>query len=267
MTDLPGLSQLIADPLLAAVLAGGGGGLLLLDYDGTLAPFRTDRDQAVPYPGVVDILCRLPRRFAVVSGRMAGEVEEFLRPAIPLEILGCHGVERLSPGSGPQTPVLEPRWEKALGQAMAMALIRAPARAVERKSVSVALHWRGMEPWERQMLGQWIGPRWAELAKEAGLVLHSFDGGLELRPPGWDKGRAVRRLRRENPGAVLVYLGDDHTDEDAFEALGAGGLGVLVRADWRPTAARYRITPPEELRRFLRLWAEGAQGVREGSWR
>ena len=33
-------------------LAGARARVLLLDYDGTLAPFRTERDRAVPYPGV-----------------------------------------------------------------------------------------------------------------------------------------------------------------------------------------------------------------------
>ncbi|MGA9496385.1 MAG: hypothetical protein WBV41_11045, partial [Terriglobales bacterium] len=34
---------------------------LLLDYDGTLAPFHTQRDQAYPYPGVALILQEIVR--------------------------------------------------------------------------------------------------------------------------------------------------------------------------------------------------------------
>src|ERR1700720_4309198 len=34
---------------------------LLLDYDGTLAPFRAKRDQAYPYPGVASLLQHILR--------------------------------------------------------------------------------------------------------------------------------------------------------------------------------------------------------------
>ena len=33
--------------------------LLLLDYDGTLAPFVPERDRAVPYPGVRELLKKM----------------------------------------------------------------------------------------------------------------------------------------------------------------------------------------------------------------
>ena len=41
--------------------------LLLLDYDGTLAPFHVDRMQATPYPGVVE---RLDPIFSLPNGRV-----------------------------------------------------------------------------------------------------------------------------------------------------------------------------------------------------
>lgn len=270
MTGPPGLSGLATDPLLAEVFGGRRDGLLLLDYDGTLAPFRVEREKAAPYPGVVDILRRLPSRgggrFVVISGRMAGEVEAFLHPATPAEIWGCHGAQRLRPGGEPWTTALKPQWATALERAADMAAAYVAPGALERKGVSLALHWRSMEASQRERLRRHIEPLWSRLAREAGLAAHPFDGGLELRPPDWDKGGAVRTLRRENPDAILVYLGDDRTDEDAFQALDASGLGVLVRAAPRPTAARYRITPPDELLRFLGLWAQGvtAQGAGPG---
>ena len=38
------------------LLQKGSQKILLLDYDGTLAPFRQERDKAFPYPGVRKIL-------------------------------------------------------------------------------------------------------------------------------------------------------------------------------------------------------------------
>jgi trehalose-phosphatase len=239
--------------------------MLLLDYDGTVAPVRDRRDLAGPYPGVVETLGRLPAygpgRFAVVSGRMGAEVSDFLHPARPSEIWGCHGAERLSPGGTPRIQDAASGYGEGLDRAFDLAAEVAPAGALERKPVSLALHWRGMDTAEQQRLARRVGAAWAALARETGLVAHAFDGGLELRPPGWDKGLAVRAMRRENPGAALVYLGDDLTDEDAFQALGPSDIGVLVRERPRLTLARYRITPPGELLRFLRVWADSVRGA------
>lgn len=264
MTALPGIAALLADARLGAVLAGERQGVLLLDYDGTLAPFAVERDRAVPYPGVTDLLCRLPRRgsgrFVVVSGRPAAAVLALLAPAVPSEIWGCHGAERLVPGKGAALPELPAAARAALERAKALAAGLVPAGALEEKPVSLAAHWRGLDPTARRLLARRLRPVWSVLARESGLILHPFDGGLELRVPGWDKGRAVRRIRKEQPGAVLVYCGDDRTDEDAFAALGPRDIGVLVRARSRATAAGYRITPPGGLLRLLGAFAAAMGG-------
>ena len=97
--------------------------------------------------------------------------------------------------------------------------------------------------------------RFWDRARLAGLEPLEFDGGVELRPAGSQKGEVVRRVERElGPSGVVAYLGDDRTDEDAFAALSENGLGVLVRGEPRPTAARRWIRPPEGLFRFLRDW-------------
>jgi trehalose-6-phosphatase len=49
----------------------------------------------------------------------------------------------------------------------------------------------------------------------------------------------------------MIYLGDDLTDEDAFRALPADGVGVLVREQYRPTAADFWVVPPEGLLKLL----------------
>jgi trehalose 6-phosphate phosphatase len=80
----------------------------------------------------------------------------------------------------------------------------------------------------------------------------------------WDKGKAVLYLLEAlglGRGDVMpVYLGDDITDEHAFEALAGAsptGTGVFVgRADdpevaERTTAADYVLHGVEEVERFL----------------
>src|SRR5690606_31080993 len=99
--------------------------------------------------------------------------------------------------------------------------------------------------------------RWEAIASASGLLLDDFDGGVELKAAGINKGFAVQVLLGETPHTVPVaYLGDDKTDEDAFIELADRGLGVLVRAEARPTAASVWLRPPEELLDFLERWRQ-----------
>jgi trehalose-phosphatase len=82
-----------------------------------------------------------------------------------------------------------------------------------------------------------------------------FDGGLELRAPGKNKGDAVNTILNEaGPKVAAAYLGDDQTDENAFRAIKERGVSILVRPEPRPTVADVWLRPPEELGRFLREW-------------
>jgi trehalose-phosphatase len=99
------------------------------------------------------------------------------------------------------------------------------------------------------------------LAEMDGLSLLEFEAGVELRV-GRDKGGAVEAIVNEAAtGGPVAYLGDDLTDESAFRAvnsLGSRGLSVLVRREWRETAAQVWLEPPGELREFLGQWVEHA---------
>ena len=74
---------------------------LLLDYDGTLSPFRAERDQAVPYPGMTERLNSIIdgelTRLVIISGRRANEIADLLELKHQPEIWGSHGNERLMP--------------------------------------------------------------------------------------------------------------------------------------------------------------------------
>ena len=83
------------DQLQEATLSG-----LLLDYDGTLAPFHDDRYRAYPYDGIVPLLDRIIQsgktKVAIITGRPIKEVQALLHPLEGLEIWGAHGLEHLS---------------------------------------------------------------------------------------------------------------------------------------------------------------------------
>ncbi|MEW5772086.1 MAG: trehalose-phosphatase [Thermodesulfobacteriota bacterium] len=230
--------------------------VLVLDFDGTLSPFVPDPVQARLYPGVRERLEALLDadccRVVFVTGRECEVLLGLLGLSRQPEVWGSHGGERLFPDGRRES--LSPRPEQAAGLDAAERLVRdlGLEACLERKPGCLAFHLRGLEPTRAQAARRQVDAAWSGEAGRSGLELHGFDGGLELRLPGADKGRAVRAILDEcEPGAAVFYLGDDLTDEDAFAALGEVGVGVLVRAEPRPSRAAWRIAPPAELLAFL----------------
>ena len=232
---------------------------LLLDYDGTLAPFQTRREQAHPYPGVTSILQTIVdtgrTRLVVVSGRDVSEVLALLNVHPRPEVWGIHGLQRLKTDGNLEMPQLDDRTLEGLADAGRWLGYQQIRHTAEFKAGSIAVHWRGLSEIgvedirSRALLG------WTPIAAHNGLDLLPFDGGVEIRAPQADKGDAVRTFLGElDPKMPVAYLGDDATDEAAFKAMGNRGISVLVRPQWRETAARFWLRPPGELLDFLGLW-------------
>lgn len=236
-----------------------------MDYDGTLAPFHVDRSRAYPYPGVVSLLGRIVHsgktRVIIISGRPIVELRSLLAPMNDLEIWGSHGLEhQSSDGSYSRVQVSEED-AASLTEAKERAVAAGLLSRAEIKLGGIAIHWRGM-PTDKAMSVQALTHNgWAPLAERSGLKLLQFEAGLELRVSHPDKGDAVRSVLEDLDTKVpIAYLGDDLTDEDAFQVLKGRGLTVLVRADYRETTAGEWLRPPQELIDFLERWLSNVSG-------
>ncbi len=231
---------------------------LLLDYDGTLAPFTPDRDRAFPYPEIPELVAKIMRtgtRVVLISGRPATELL-FLSGIHPHpEIWGSHGAERLMPDGSYQVEPPSPDHQSAL-QAVASSLHACGfASRMEIKPGGLAVHWRGLSPEQRAPMEAKVRSLFDSAIEDHGLHLLPFDGGLELRATGKNKGDAVSAILSEAGSEVAAaYLGDDQTDENAFRAIKRRGIAILVRPEPRPTVADIWLRPPDQLGRFLRNW-------------
>ncbi len=241
--------------------AGGSTPFLLLDYDGTLAPFRVDRFRALPWSGVRELLARIQRqgltRIVVITGRSSHELAPLLGIDPPLEIWGLHGAERVFPDGRRELEQMPFAARKKLDELRAILKRDSLGGLFEDKANGVVMHWRGASPRKARLIEQRARELLEPLAGTDGLALLEFEAGVELRV-GRDKGGAVEVILREaDPGAPVAYLGDDLTDEAAFRAVnnvGPHGLSVLVRGQWHETKADVWLRPPVELREFLEKW-------------
>jgi len=236
---------------------------LLLDYDGTLAPFSEDRDRALPYPPVPALLDRIRTstntRLVVVTGRRAFDID-LLLGLKHIEIWGCHGLSRLRTDGTYELPNIDEEPLKRISEADEMLREEGLSDQLEFKPGATAIHWRGLEE-NASQIAHTVECIWSRLSSRKGLQLLRFDGGMEIRVAAGDKGDAVRTILSEmGHGAAVAYLGDDRTDEDAFAALQGYGLSILVHQAPRPTLADLWIRPPEGVLAFLNDWLTACGG-------
>ena len=238
---------------------------LLLDYDGTLAPFHVDRNRAFPYPGAISILEKIVRsgktKVIIVSGRPIVELRTLLAPMNNLEMWGTHGLERqLSDGSYSRVQINEED-PVALIKAQEWIVAAGLLSRAEIKLGGIAIHWRGLPPAEAKSVQSLTLDGWTKIAEQSRLKLLQFEAGLELRVSHPDKGDAVTSIIANlEPHAPVAYLGDDLTDEDAFRVLNGYGLTVLVKDTYRETNADTWIRPPQELIDLLERWLISISG-------
>ena len=238
--------------------------VLLLDYDGTLAPFSKDRARAVPYEGVTNVLQKIVdagrTRLVIVTGRDAREVGPLLGLQPPPEVWGAHGLQRLRPDGTCEMPEIPSRVAQALGDARRWLSYQDLQDLAEIKPGSIAVHWRNFDETAASELRSRILLGWFRIAQRASLELLEFDGGVEMRMANLDKGDAVRTIVAEmGPDVPIAYLGDDAADERAFQALQHRGLNVLVRPTPRATSAQVWLKAPEDLLEFLSRWEEATE--------
>lgn len=241
------------------VIAAAPRATLLLDYDGTLAPFRVERDQAIPYPGVREKLIAIRKgtetRVVIISGRSISDLLPLLGLDPPPEVWGCHGWEHLTEDGICEEVALPKPSETGLEKARLWIEKNGLTEFCETKPASLAIHWRGQAAGQIEALRSQVLNIWRPLASENQLEVHPFNGGLELRCPGRSKGTAIASILKElEPTEPVAFLGDDLTDEDGFEAIKGRGVGVLVNNQLRKTHADLQISPPSELLDFLVKW-------------
>ena len=191
---------------------------------------------------------------AILSGRDLADIRD--RVGIPgIWYAGSHGFELIGPdGSHHHNDAAADcgtRSWKVQRPNCATTLSHIPGARVEHKRYAVAVHFRNVSP---ERVAEVVATTHRH-GQRHGLRVTGGRKVVELRPDiDWDKGTALAWLGDQihQTGRVLpIYVGDDLTDEDAFDAIRFNGIGVVVRHDEdgdRPTAAQFTLNNPDEVR-------------------
>ncbi|TCC27745.1 trehalose-phosphatase [Kribbella speibonae] len=226
-----GWEAIVSDPSTAVIST---------DFDGVLSPLVEDPARSRPVEGALDALARLARtvnQVAIVTGRPALVATELSgvsgHPGLgSLVVLGHYGLERWDAATGKVTSEPVPEGV-ATARDQLPGLLRevgVPDAFVEDKDSSLAVHTRRLDDPAGAL--ELLRAPLTTLAQETGLRLEPGNLVLELRPPGIDKGVALRRLIESTGARSILYAGDDLGDLAAYRAIQAqrdtGLRGVLL---------------------------------------
>lgn len=230
--------------------------LVALDYDGTLVDLQPDPLAASPDPALLDLLETLSGLegldVVIISGRDPSILERWVGH-LPITLVAEHGLHWRLRGSETWDVLLEDAdtsWKDSVHRVLEDFATRAPGSFIEEKPASLAWHYRRVEPafgnWQARELAQHLSEAFANSPLE---VLHGSKV-VEVRPQGFDKGRALTLLRtRLGTLDFEIVVGDDRTDEDMFQSLEPGAWSIKVGSG--RTYARHSVGSPRALRRLL----------------
>ncbi|MGB3762111.1 MAG: trehalose-phosphatase [Ornithinimicrobium sp.] len=248
---------------LRAVLAplGGVGHLLVgVDFDGTLAPLADEPMDAEPVSGAMPALHALAElegvTVALVSGRALSSLQQLSAAEDSIVLIGSHGAESSRAEDVALDVGAQERFDDLDRDVQAL-LQDHPKARIERKPTALVLHTRGMPADAAQAV---TGDVVDLVDHRDGVRIIRGKDVVEMALTQADKGAALLELATSVGADVIVYAGDDVTDEHAFAEL--RGQDISVKVGPGETAARYRVSNEHSVVIMLEiLWAVRAAAL------
>lgn len=227
-----------------------------LDYDGTLSPIVQRPELAVISRQMRETIKQLAQKYTVsiVSGRMRENVQKLVG-IDNIFYAGSHGFDI----AGPRVSMVHKQAQVAIPLVAEMvnkfkeSIGSIEGVLIEDKKFSAAVHYRLVK---EKHFGR-IKDKVEEVtAAYKGFHLMRGKKVFEILPDiDWDKGKAVQwimgALKISWEDVLVVYIGDDTTDENVFRFIRGRGVGILVSRDSKESAADFRVASTNEVREFL----------------
>lgn len=235
--------------------------LLFLDYDGTLVSFKKRPQDVITPDKVKSVLHHLTQNpifnIFIISGRTLHEIKKLI-DIKGLSFAALHGLQiELSNGKNffwEEAKNIRPLLKK-LKTILLYEFKDDKEVFIEDKEFTLAFHYRMLSKDKIKEAVEKFSNKVKKINNNNLLEIIYGAKVVETRPQGWHKGKAVELILKnisEYKNPLPIYIGDDITDEDAFEHLRKEGITIFVTHDSnRKTAAHYWLKNPDEVLKFL----------------
>lgn len=242
---------------------------VFLDYDGTLTPIVSNPDQAIISNEMRTTVSNLSQHHdtSIITGRRIDTINKFLQ--LPELYYGAsHGFDVYGPHLKPlhapaenYLPLL-----KQFNDTVHDKTKHIQGSLVEDCKYSISVHYRNVtNDNDNKFIADTVDSVLNVINNSNNnnlkLKKHSGKCVWEIKPDmKWNKGYAVDYLidllyNDNKQNIIPVYIGDDVTDEDAFDVVNRynNGLSVFVvnTTQSRPTKAKYTVKDQQQVQQLL----------------
>lgn len=232
--------------------------LILLDYDGTLVPFKPHPGQASPSKNLLQVLQTIAadphNKLVVISGRDKNTLESWLGD-LKIDLVAEHSAwyKTINGGWMPYKK-LKLVWKDDVRNTLQGFTQQLPGSFIEEKNFSMVWHYRNADKFKAEKMAKKCTSSLIKLSKNIPFKIMQGNKIIEAMYAGMGKDYAVKRIMSGSDYDFVVAIGDDITDEDMFRALPTNAYSIKVGA--ASTVAKFFIEKQVEVLGILYFLAQ-----------
>jgi trehalose 6-phosphate synthase/phosphatase len=230
--------------------------LLLLDYDGTLVPFKKIPSMAAPNDNLLQVLAALARipqtELCIISGRDSDTLAGWLGE-LPINLIAEHGAKLRRTGQAWSSDMLTDAtsWKTKIETVMERYVARCPNSFVEMKEFSLAWHYRNADPSLATRRAKDLHEELLDFTLQLPLDVLDGDKVIEVRNKGVNKGIAAEKFIGQNNYDFILCIGDDKTDEDMFKTLANTDHAYTIKVGYHKSYAKFNLYGTDQVYELL----------------
>lgn len=236
--------------------------LILLDYDGTLAPYASLPQDAVPAPSLINLLQRLGQDrksiTCIVSGRARVDLEQWFGGIENIWLAAEHGAIVRSPLTQQwedPAPGTSDLWKQRVYPVLDHFVDRTPGSFIEEKEFSLVWHYRMADPEFGDWLANDLVANLEHMLADSPVKPVKGQRNVEVKLVWANKSQVCSRfILSDSQPDFIVAAGDDVTDEDLFRQLPSSAWTIHVGRN--RSRAKYFVTGSDEMVGLLRQLVE-----------
>ncbi|MGB9695459.1 MAG: bifunctional alpha,alpha-trehalose-phosphate synthase (UDP-forming)/trehalose-phosphatase [Caldisericaceae bacterium] len=230
--------------------------VFLLDYDGTLAQFEADPNNAKPTSQLIATLKKLSlndkNKVAIISGRNKETLEKWFK-GLHITLFAEHGIYRKEKGGWELLINADTSWKKEIIPILEIYSDRIPGSFVEQKEYSIVFSYRNADERLASSVASELYDILTNIIANSELEAVNISKGIEVKNTAVNKSIPTLNILKDDFDFIFV-AGDDSIDEDMFRVLPAKAFSIKVGL--AETFARFYVNDTKDVISALKELSE-----------